>query len=566
MHEAGACGNAEACVMCCVYRAPGDTDLWRVNALGIPCKGTARDYRPILSKLQDLGYPRNVSMRNQVPPLLLSMQRELQIDRPVKSARVLVDEGGTLELSYAVEVFGPHNVEQREGAGFVERIAKPSFQQAVAKALSASGGVRFTEEHLQLHPASRKALAHLLVELSWEYPGIPSGGQPRPTKSGTSVIAAATALLTGAGPPADALPISPKKEDAPAAPGKSLLARVLDTKKTEAPKPSNGSNAAPAAAAAAAAASEKGEKGEKGIPNRSGKQDDGKKKDSRSDSSNYLDGTCLVFEEQGLREVVDYRGPNGVRLVSGGVLDFRGVWMGHVGIGDATAGAVQHMGEELDDKACTGKHMIEMRFQSLPKTATDLFFVFSSSTKHDAEKYGTLSMSLRDAENKGHLIASYTAKASKSAKSLVMCSLSKAKESTEWTMETFGTTCNGNAYDYRPVLLCLRAIQEVKYDKLPQWPCLKRVNPSEAAAQRKALLLPRLPDPPRHRHSTASQDMDHYASEDSRASVGSKGKKEAADEVVLPALQESQRTISKGSEGSRTALLRGGSTSSTFTE
>ena len=29
-----------------------------------------------------------------------------------------------------------------------------------------------------------------------------------------------------------------------------------------------------------------------------------------------------------LRELVDYRGPHGVRMVTNGVLDYRGVWMG----------------------------------------------------------------------------------------------------------------------------------------------------------------------------------------------------------------------------------------------
>merc|ERR1719188_2942905 len=87
--------------------------------------------------------------------------------------------------------------------------------------------------------------------------------------------------------------------------------------------------------------------------------------ESRVETSNYLDGCCIAFEEQALREVIDYRGAHGVRLVSGGVLDYFGVWAGHVGIGDATGGAISHLGENVDAAKNVGKHSLDVMFDKL---------------------------------------------------------------------------------------------------------------------------------------------------------------------------------------------------------
>merc|ERR1712232_1329845 len=79
-------GNSGAgCViMCSLYRL---TDkLWRVNSFGSPCKGSVRDYAPIVTKLQALGFPRSVCLRNQVPAILESIQKQFKVDPALISA------------------------------------------------------------------------------------------------------------------------------------------------------------------------------------------------------------------------------------------------------------------------------------------------------------------------------------------------------------------------------------------------------------------------------------------------------------------------------------------------
>merc|ERR1712048_1358383 len=142
---------------------------------------------------------------------------------------------------------------------------------------------------------------------------------------------------------------------------------------------------------------------------------------------------------------------------------------GKVGVGDATAGSVRHTGEQMDDAKCLGRHSLEIDFERLPKNASDLFFVLSSPTRHDISQYSDVYILLRDAENPGHEIAVSRVEASQINEALVLSCASRQDDG-NWRLETFGCTSQGNARDYRPMLLCVRAIQEKKYTLTPQWP------------------------------------------------------------------------------------------------
>lgn len=220
----------------------------------------------------------------------------------------------------------------------------------------------------------------------------------------------------------------------------------------------------------------------------------------RSDSSAsmagcYLDGTCVLFEEQSLREVIDYRGPHGVRLVTNGVLDYRGIWTGMLGAGDASGGAVRHMSEEMDNVAFAGKHVLDIRFDQLPRNSSELFFVLSTPTRADISHFRNLHIVVRDMDNPGHEIATARTQVGENqSRAVVMACVSRDRDSRCWRLQTIGSTSQGNARDYRPVLALLRAIQERRHVKLPQWPYWKQEIPSKEG-QQKAILLPRLKNP-----------------------------------------------------------------------
>eukprot|EP00913_Durusdinium_trenchii_P030777 g28825.t1 len=60
----------------------------------------------------------------------------------------------------------------------------------------------------------------------------------------------------------------------------------------------------------------------------------------------YLDAALITFAKQSLQEIVDYRGPHGVRIVHNGVVDYNGMWIGPVGTSDAADGAIKYGGAE----------------------------------------------------------------------------------------------------------------------------------------------------------------------------------------------------------------------------
>jgi hypothetical protein len=213
-------------------------------------------------------------------------------------------------------------------------------------------------------------------------------------------------------------------------------------------------------------------------------------KDGRAMMGNFLDGTCMVFEGQALKEVVDYRGPHGVRLVCNGVVDYHGVWTGKVVFGDSTAGAVRHIGEEMDNVAFVGKHSLLVDLDKLPDQSSDLFFVLSTPTPYDMSQYTTLHFAVRDKENPFHEIASSSVQVCENARAVNMGRLTRAGRGS-WKLDWFGSSSEGNAHNYQPALLCLHAIQSQTHDRKPAWP--HRLG--EKMIEDKKPILPRLARP-----------------------------------------------------------------------
>lgn len=360
-------GANEAVVMCSVYRLPDQ--LWRTRMIGVPCRGTARDYKPMLNQLLDLGYPRNKSMRLQVDPIMERIRQEFRLDMPVKPTAVTVGLGSAMRVSYALELFGP----DANGNSIVERIAEPSFREILVAALGAAGVPRFSLQHVVVLPARWKVVKTLRYDLCWRYPAC-------------------------------------------------FQDRRLSGKEIYPPQ-----------------------------------------------EENFLDAACMVFEAQALRDVVDYRGPHGVRIVHNGVLDYSGVWVGKVGIGDATGGAVWHAGETMDNARREGRHSLEVELEKLPKRSTDLYFALSAPINADISRYQDLSIRILDSENQGHELTSIELGPVDASEAVVACCMTGDSDRC-WRVSSIGCATQGSARDYRPILLCLRAIQEKKHQRQPEWP------------------------------------------------------------------------------------------------
>jgi len=218
---------------------------------------------------------------------------------------------------------------------------------------------------------------------------------------------------------------------------------------------------------------------------------DAAKTEGRLEFANLLDGACVMFEEQALREVVDHRGPHGVRLVANGVVDYGGVWAGKVGVGDATGGAVSYSNEVIDNATNTGKNILKVNFDKIPKSSTDLYLALTTPTAFDISEFSELHVLIRDAENPGHEIASAHIGSVGRGEAAILSSISRSHDG--WTLNAYGCTCLGTARDYRQALLCLRAIQEKKHARSPAWPHQAQ-EVSHRPRSEKLSNIPRLPD------------------------------------------------------------------------
>jgi len=185
----------------------------------------------------------------------------------------------------------------------------------------------------------------------------------------------------------------------------------------------------------------------------------------------YIDMAAICFSGRALQEVIDYRGAHGVRLVHNGIFDESGVWLGVVGVGDATDGAARHMGLKFDDLLEWGSQSVEIDLNTLPPGTTDIFFVASSPVVQDIGMFEDVTATLRDAENLGHEVLTVTMPTTgPQAQAALLCRVSKVEE-TFWKLGAFRSGSPGTAVDYRPLLAHLRNIQERKWGRnAPMWP------------------------------------------------------------------------------------------------
>jgi hypothetical protein len=346
----------------------------------------------------------------------------------------------------------------------VRQLSQHQLQRNLLRALRLAAGERFQEKHLEILPAYFRELKNLQIDLTWEY--------PRPGMLRNSV--------------ADSNSKSPRNRrnttDTTRSTG-STISRRQSSKDRSRSKDFVGQH-------------------QMQMQNLKKEFTNEAKQTDRSYLSNYLDGACMVFEGQGLRELVDYRGPHGVRLVCNGVVDYLGVWTGKIKFGDATAGAVIHAAEEMDNVACAGKHTLQVELDKLPEAASDLYFVMSTPNKHDIACFNTLCVTLRDRENPGHEIASSSMQVTERTEAVNMACLSRTIEG-YWSLAYFGSTSEGNAHNYLPMLLCLHSIQAQKdgtNGRAPQWP--HRSWEKERGRGFGRPLLPRLPKAAASKEST----------------------------------------------------------------
>eukprot|EP00435_Cladocopium_sp_Y103_P056907 s446_g19.t1 len=161
-----------------------------------------------------------------------------------------------------------------------------------------------------------------------------------------------------------------------------------------------------------------------------------------------------------LSEIVDYRGPHGVRIVHNGVVDYNGMWIGPVGSSDAANGAIKYGGLLLDELPRTGKCLFEVHLDRLPPATTDVYVIVSSPSGRELSKYSNIVVAIVDAW-KSHKVSTCLLKSKPASQGVIFCRLSKSSHG--WKMGAFRSPTSGGCHNFHPIIESLRHVQAQAY-------------------------------------------------------------------------------------------------------
>jgi len=210
---------------------------------------------------------------------------------------------------------------------------------------------------------------------------------------------------------------------------------------------------------------------------------------------NYMDGSCHLFEGQALREVIDYRGAHGVRIVCNGVLDYGGVWIGKVGVSDASAGSIQYVGEKLEALPRTGTQSFLVQLDQLPDGISDIFLALSSPMRAAVANFKRMQVVLSDGDDYGHVLATRPMDIDpcgpEDGDAQVLACLSRRRVDGTFEFHSYNCRSQGHPEDFRPLHLTLRAMQEKRHQS-PEWPHLLPADRGKKLGARKFHITPEL--------------------------------------------------------------------------
>lgn len=176
---------------------------------------------------------------------------------------------------------------------------------------------------------------------------------------------------------------------------------------------------------------------------------------AQNGQQDYLDGSCMVYSEERLIDVVDFRGAHSVvpdcaeKKPSSASLEWSA--------GKGKHASVLHSGDVMSPEG--GTHVIRVSLKDLPAFATDCFFVISAYNCRNLSMFRSLSMRLFNVKSAaaGPLTSFTTADAGNASAALV-CGLMRKMD--VWHVRTFGKACDGTIRDYAPIESTIAPVQE----------------------------------------------------------------------------------------------------------
>eukprot|EP00613_Pedinella_sp_CCMP2098_P074151 CAMPEP_0171909598 /NCGR_PEP_ID=MMETSP0993-20121228/8860_1 /TAXON_ID=483369 /ORGANISM="non described non described, Strain CCMP2098" /LENGTH=783 /DNA_ID=CAMNT_0012542615 /DNA_START=61 /DNA_END=2408 /DNA_ORIENTATION=+ len=176
-----------------------------------------------------------------------------------------------------------------------------------------------------------------------------------------------------------------------------------------------------------------------------------------SSKADYLDGSCLIFESENVKNIIDFRNKSVDSSVGGG--------------------GVTHSGDVMDHVNKRGRHIINLDLDLLPSGTTDLALCLSAFVCKDLSKFKNPSIELFSASTQHSLTTFVLNSDDFHLSAAVMSMISKCGGG--WRMTSCGFPCGGTAHNretYQPMIEAVAPLQE----RHPKW---MRRGPSLMALQ-----------------------------------------------------------------------------------
>lgn len=184
--------------------------------------------------------------------------------------------------------------------------------------------------------------------------------------------------------------------------------------------------------------------------------------DASRPNVDYLDGSCLLYAEEKLLEVVDYRGPQSEH---GEEVSSAEGWCAGSGAG----ATIVHSGDVIYETG--GNHALRVRLSELPAQATDCIFTLSAYHSRDLSRFVAPSMRIFNADCPEHLLSAYSVADAGSASAVVVCSLTR--EGSVWSVRAHCRTSDGTVRDYTPIEAAISIVQERYARQRRRFPVLR---------------------------------------------------------------------------------------------
>lgn len=169
----------------------------------------------------------------------------------------------------------------------------------------------------------------------------------------------------------------------------------------------------------------------------------------------YLDGSCMVYSEERLLDVVDFRGAHSAVADSSDHKPSSATLEWSAGKGKAAS--VLHSGDVMSAEG--GTHVIRACLSDLPGFTTDLFFVISAYNCRNLSLFRSLNMRLFDAcTPSSRPLTTFTTSDAGHASAALVCALTR--KSGRWFVRSFMQACDGTIRDYTPIEKTIAPVQE----------------------------------------------------------------------------------------------------------